>query len=129
MKNKIKSNKLIIIPNIYALKSKQKQAQSQMHNIDKLFKAKYKKIDSLFSLPISRLCYKAIRPNLIVLAKKRDTINDVIQEYNKLIKMSRVRKKDNNNNSNKMGIRGLNLSKYKTISHTMGTIESQINCP
>lgn len=79
-------------------------------NLDRMFRKKDGKLGNVVPLPMAKMEGATSRSNLMKTIKKKDTIHEVIDEYNKLLRICRL-----NKTKPRIGIKGKNFTRAPTL--------------
>ena len=80
-----------------------------------MFRKKNGKLGNIVPLPFAKTEGASSRSNLLKTIKKKDPIHQVIEEYNKLLRICKLKK-----TKPKIGVRGHNFTKPPTLEELMG---------
>lgn len=80
-----------------------------------MFRRKDGKLGNIVPLPIAKMQGVTSRSNLIKIIQKKDTIHHVIEEYNRLLRICKMKK-----TRQKIGVKGTNFTRSPTLEELMG---------
>ena len=106
---------------IEGLRANPNKTELKVLNLDRLFREKNGKMGNIVPIPFAKMGEVSSRKNVSKILKKKDPIHDVIEEYNKLLRITRLKK-----TKPKIGVRGHNFTKSPTLEELVG-IKPQID--
>jgi hypothetical protein len=90
-------------------------SQLKVLNLDRMFRKKGGTLTNVVPLPVTKLQSVTSRPNVLRVVRKKDKIHDVIEEYNRLIRIMTLSK-----TKSRLGVRGKNFTVALTLEELMG---------
>lgn len=81
-----------------------------MLNLDRMFRKKDGVLGSVIGIPTIQMGEVSSRKNMGKILKKKDPIHDVMGEYNRLLRITKL-----NKTQAKLGVRGHNFTKKPTL--------------
>ena len=85
-------------------------AQLKVLNLDRMFRKKGGNLTNVVPLPVTKLQAVTSRPNIIKVVKRKDKIHDVIDEYNRLVRIMKLSK-----TYPRLGVKGKNFTIALTL--------------
>ena len=75
-----------------------------------MFKNKEGKLTNIVPIPMAKMSQVTSRTNLIKMVKNKDNIHDVIEQYNKMLRIAKIKK-----TVPRLGIKGKTFTKNPTL--------------